>query len=1479
MAAIYLVLITLTHLPVVQRFIANETASILQKKLGTDVRIGSIDLGLLNRIIIDDVSINDQKGDSLLNIGRASAKFDYLPLAKGKISISSIQLFAAKFNLYKASANAKTNFQFAIDSLASKDKTKPSQPLDLHIGSLIIRNGQLKYNRLDKAPKTGLFSPYHINAKNISAHILLNVLKSDSVDLNIKKISADESSGLCIKRLSFRFIANNNKADLTSFLLELPHSEFSFENITASYKRQNSKISLPSLQYSGKLNETKVFSKDISALLPQLNKINETILLSGEFKGTSTEFYLKKLMVSNKSHSVYLSANAYFFNIGDKPQWSLDISSFIIKQNEIAKINEALNNKINILTKAGNIALKGYIGSLNGKLVSNGSINTGVGLVKYRLLKHTNDIKAYINTNDFQIGHLINNNDFGYMSALADVQVNTNNNKLSSIYIKGNVPSFTFKGYTYKNIVVDGDFIKGIANGQLSFDDINGKLAINGSININKNQKSADITVNAQGVNPHALHFTNKFTGTSFSFNAKAKVNGNDLNTAEGFINVSKLTMANNDESHTLDSIHINAYTKAGLHNISLRSDFADVDFTGKYDYSTISKSVTQLISHYLPTLPGLKKHISKTSNNFFINAVVRDALWINKVTGLNLQISKPMTINGILNDYRSQINMNINAPAIALNGKYYENGFANIHSSNDTLKVKAHLRTIDENRNGYLLSLNANAADNRLGAVLDFDNMRKKRFRGRISTSSQFFKNNDGLASAHVIFNNSDVIVGDTMWHIHPSDIIYFKNKIIVDHFSISHSEQHITANGIGTKSSADSLFVDMKDVDVAYILDMINFHSVDIGGKATGRIYLTGLFSKPKAAAKLKVNDFTFESGRMGTLQANVGWDNNKGQIDIDAVAKEEVNRVTKIKGYVSPTKNYIDLGISAHNSNAEFIKNYCGSFMDDIQLFANGNIHVVGDLKKINLIGLMVGNGSIKIKPLNVTYRLNNDTIRFVPNEIEFPSDTVYDKNGNIGIFTGAVHHHYIKQISYDINVQANNLLAYDTKTFNDGTFYGTAYATGTCSVSGKSGEVNIDVNATTNKNSEIVYDVSSPDIISDYSFIHWKNNSKVAKVKNIISDNDSLYYDIYPNISTDSLAKVLIPTNSDEQEDLSIPSNIHMNLAIDCNPDATMRLLMNQQSGDYITLNGNGRLHAAWFNKGSFTLYGNYTVDHGTYNLTIQNAIKRKFNFLKGGTISFGGDPYNAAIDLQAQYTVNGVSLADLSLGNSFSSGNITVNCIMNITGTPKASKVDFTLDMPSVNNDAKQMVMNLINSEEEMNQQVIYLLAIGRFYNQNGNNSAAENAQRQSQTSLAMQSLLSGTISQQITNMLGSALNLSNWNFGANISTGTEGFNNAEYEGILSGHMLNNRLLFNGQFGYRDNKNATTSFIGDFDIQYLLFPNGNLSINVYNKTNDRYFTRNSLNTQGIGLKMQKEFSSLRDLFGRKREGKQKDKSKK
>ena len=64
-------------------------------------------------------------------------------------------------------------------------------------------------------------------------------------------------------------------------------------------------------------------------------------------------------------------------------------------------------------------------------------------------------------------------------------------------------------------------------------------------------------------------------------------------------------------------------------------------------------------------------------------------------------------------------------------------------------------------------------------------------------------------------------------------------------------------------------------------------------------------------------------------------------------------------------------------------------------------------------------------------------------------------------------------------------------------------------------------------------------------------------------------------------------------------------------------------------------------------------------------------------------TFGGDPYNAPLNLQAKYTVNGVPLSDLSIGRSFSSNNIRVDCLMDITGTPGAPKVDFSMDLPTV----------------------------------------------------------------------------------------------------------------------------------------------------------------------------------------------------
>lgn len=219
-----------------------------------------------------------------------------------------------------------------------------------------------------------------------------------------------------------------------------------------------------------------------------------------------------------------------------------------------------------------------------------------------------------------------------------------------------------------------------------------------------------------------------------------------------------------------------------------------------------------------------------------------------------------------------------------------------------------------------------------------------------------------------------------------------------------------------------------------------------------------------------------------------------------------------------------------------------------------------------------------------------------------------------------------------------------------------------------------------------------------------------------------------------------------------------------------------------------------------------------------------------------------------------------------MGSSFRTSNTKVDCLLDINGTPEAPAVTFNLNLPELSADAKQMVLSVLNSEQDLNQQVLYLLAVGRFYPQTANNANPNTPNQPKQASLVMQSILSGTISQQINTVLSNVIKDNHWNFGANIATGNDGFSNAEYEGILSGSLLNNRLLINGEFGYRDNVATNTSaFIGDFDIKYLLLPNGNIALNFYNRANDRYFTRNSLNTQGIGVIMKKDFTNFKELF--------------
>ena len=1416
---LYLLLIVLMHLPSVQTFLGKEVAEALADKFGTKVEVGKVNLGFFNRIIIDDVMMYDQQGDSLIYASRLSTKIDYMAATQGKISVSSAQIFGLRANLYRQTAKSPANFQFVLDSLASKDTTQ-HKPLDLHIGSLIIRRGAIAYNQRDVATRSGVFSPQHIRVSELSSHILLNHVTDNSIDLLLKKLSFKDESGFKLQSLHFKLQADRQKATLKEFRLLMPRSELVLDDLKATYRFEGKRFIPESLRFKGGIQQSKITFADVASLVPALRHFDDAVFVSSRFSGTAKSISVPSLNLRTGSGSFNLQARGSYSHASSHPAWNADIANLNLSPAGVEFLAENLGSKVKIpkeIQRLGTIHLTGKAKGYEKVLSAKGNIETDAGNISLQAVKSDDRIKASVDTRGVNLGRILDNRKLGTVVAKIDAH-----GTMKHLFAKGNIARFDYGNYDFHNIDIDGDYDMKTLRGTASIADPNVNLSVKGDYHLGSRLYALDAAIN--------------------------------------HLRPTVLGMKMHDPSYSLDNISISANNKGKEGHLDIEAPFVSLYARGQYDLTTIYGSIMRLVADKLPTIPGISKHAAKGYNDFTLQANITSAEVLQRMFGLPLSLNLPVHINGNISDAEKNVNLYINAPNFSWDGSAFHDANIELNTIGDSLKMEARISQGFPYEKAPVYRLRAAAADNNLSTLLYYANQSSKLpITGKIDARTQFFTSDNGATGVHVTVNPSEIMLGEKKWLLNPADIIYRKNELTVDMLNFSHGDQHIIINGKATPQATDSIVADLKDVDVAYILNLVNFHSVDFAGKASGKAVVKSIFQTPEAYANLDVKDFVFENGPLGTLHAKAAYDNQEGQINIDATAEDGPEHLTVINGYVSPKRNYIDLGIEAHNTSLKFMENFCGSFLNNVEAWCKGKLNVVGDLKNINLVGDVVAHGRMHMKQLGTDYTFNHLRAHAIPDDIQFEGDSIYDshyngKHSHFALIRGGIHHKHLTRLSYDLDIDANNFLGFDTHEFGDDTFYGTVFATGTVGIHGKSGETIIDIDATPEPHSIFVYNVASPDAISAGSFIHW---------------NDATPY-IYRPYSPDS--------DKDKKKDSSsdFSSDMRINFLVNTNPNLTLKLLMDEQTGDYITLNGNGVIRANYYNKGGLDMFGNYVVDHGQYKLTIQNIIKKDFDFQPGGTIAFGGDPYNAPLNLQAKYTVNGVPLSDLSIGRSFSSNNIRVDCLMDITGTPGAPKVDFSMDLPTVNSDAKQMIYSVINSQEEMNQQVLYLLGIGRFYTQTKNNQTSEDASQQSQTSLAMQSLLSGTISQQINNVLSSFVNSSNWNFGANISTGNEGFNNAEYEGILSGRLLNNRLLFNGQFGYRDNANATQSFIGDFDLRYLIFPNGNLSIHVYNQTNDRYFTRNSLNTQGVGIIMKKDFFNLRDLLGIKKKSKDKEK---
>lgn len=1461
----YLMLLALCNIPFMQNWGAKTASGFLAEKLQTKVEIERIKLGIFNRVIVDGVKLYDKQDTLMLDIARLAAKVEILPLLKHKIRIDNAQLFGAKATLYKPSEDEAANFQFVLDAFKSQDTT--SNPIDLAVGRLLVRRANVSYDHTYIPSTPGKFNPHHLSIKDLGFNATVRCLKPDSINAELRRFSLDEGSGFSLSHLGFKVTAGPTHAELTDFSLGLLDTELSLPSITAQYaslpQKGNFKDWAKTVNYAGEIN-LEVSPKDISAFVPKLKHWDSKITLKTDVQAENGIAKFNDIKIKDLFQHISLVADAevdYSNDIATKANikslvCDAQAQQFLTQnlQGQAREISPHLS-RLEHLEAYGNVLYAAQT------LTTDLHLSTALGdaHIEGKLTKG-NEVDATVKAERIELGKLLAGNaekslQTLTMTANAKGKIKAED-KRPDLHVNGNIEELIFKDYAYRNLSFSGHCSGREYGIQLNHDDANAALALQSVIHLGENSKHLYCSIRANDINPHAMNLTKGFKGERFDADIEAELSGTNIDNLQGDLSINGLK-AVSDSLGTCDAgnILVSFSPQENGKAVRIESQALNATVKGQFKWKNLGTVFQQIASNYLPKI--FRSPDKVFSDNVAFNLEMQDTTLVQRLTGQTFSIPEKAIISGRMNGKYNLLQMSADIPQLVYGGETLKKINLQMQSSSEMLQTSLNLQRMMKN-NPIDLGIDAYTGYDKIRATLNWDNGLQPKQSGLIDATGIFFNGRDGKLALHTKLASSDIVVSDTTWTLHPSTVEYHDGVVDVIGFRLSQADRYLNINGRASREENDSLIVELNKINLEYIFQMINFNAVEFAGNATGHVYAKQVMKKPIADAYLTVGDFTFNKGKMGSLDVHGNWGDYGNSIYLNArIQDPEAQHNTTVRGTITPgrgPRGGLDLSVNTKRINLYFMNKFTDGIFENLQGRASGWARIFGPFKKINIEGDILANEvSMGVKMLGTTYRVYNDSIILRPDNIWIRNATAYDYLGQPGnsehraVVDGHLMHNNLKNLRYNFNIKAENILGYNFTEFGEESFYGTVYASGDVRLSGRPGYLQVDINATPQAGTQFVYNVNTPETLTEASFISY------------VSPKDSLAQSSAEKTSPDK-------NKTDEEEEDDEENDIRLNFNLDITPDAGMRLLMDPKSGDYINLNGNGRIKADYYNKGKFRMYGIYHVDHGIYKLSLQDFIRKDFTFKRGGTITFGGDAYQAALNLQAVYTVPNVSLDDLS-ATSLGLSNTRVDCVMSITGRPEAPVVSFDFDLPNANEDEKQMVRSMVSTEEEKNMQAIYLLGIGRFYNYNAQYMQGNS----SQSSTAMNSLISSTLSSQFNQMMSNMVGNSNWSFGANLRTGETGWEELDVEGMLSGRFLNNRLLFNGNFGYRESVYSNNNFIGDFDVQYLLTPTGTISLKAYNETNDRYFIQSSLTTQGIGIQFKKDFNHWKDLF-RKRKSK-------
>lgn len=1416
-------------IPYIQNKLITFASSELSTMLKTEVKVDEVRLSLFSKVTLKGLYVEDQAHDTLAYAKYINVKVKPIELLlNSQLRVNEVHLDNLYANITAADSISDFNFQFIVDQFASTDTTSvdtTSSPLDVIVDDIKLTNARLRY-KIKSAPETpDLFNPSDVYVTDLNANVSVHSIDMENLDIHINSISAKEKSGLEISELQGHVLSKGSRLSIEDMLFAMPNSKI---------KPRALFFDLESKEFELDTEEVTIAPMDLVAFLPNLKYLDQNLTLKTTIKGKLPLVDASEILLSYGEEAT-LRGNAYISTYEDLDRADIKINVDELSATpkgltSLARLGDEAFEKPAILDTLGRISLSAQ---LNGKLrsfrlISKASMRTGtVNLLADGGIDTTFTnfaVKATVNTNQFNLAPIVGHDTgVGRLSMHVDLDANQKGEGNLIAKLKGGVDSLQlmhgavrdlpFAGYYDKHKMAFG------ADAKLHFGRIMAGFEMTNAV-----KPDIKLALNLSDFDVAHFYKNKLWTKPMLDFKIRGEINKLDIDNLNADIKIKDLKFVDKDFDYQPGEISLKAWQDPELEkHIQLQSTIMSANIKGDYKFSTLADEFSDLMHHYLSNVFPEHHHTAVNKNDFTFNFKLNNTEELGYIFDLPINIIKPLTIDGVVDTKQRKINIegrlpHANSGSMDIKGMKLD--VVNLDSAfNINLNTDLHM-----NKDKYDLALLIKGSDNFMQSTITMHaDSAEIKMNGRLDATGKFeLDEKKNLVSLFEIIP-SDIKIGSFVLNVLPAHISNVLGRTKVENLGLGvNKKEYLSINGFVSADKHDSLRVDFNKAQIADILQGLKVN--DIYAEIDGSIMATNLLSAPELYTNdFKIKDITLYKDTLGTVNVETSWSPELSGVKLESDLTQKGKKVMNFDGYINPSQETLDLRMDIERFSLAWLKPFVEGMLSDISGDISSHFTVKGKFSEPITEGFLGFNRTkIGIDYTNVTYYIS-DTIDIKPDRIGFDNLELTDSQGNKGVVKARLTHRNFKNAKFNLDLHADNLMVLNTQSRTDSLFYGRLFASGTVKIEGSDKGIDLNMQLKNGKKSNLNVTIPQVAEASDYKSV--------------------VYVSIMDDVPVEDFTKN-IPVR-----DQDIPIKVKVKLEV--NPGIELGVVIDPETGDRMNIKGNGTINFGYdLTTGIMTTYGDYKVTDGAVHLNLKSIKRLDFKIKEGSKLQFIGDPMHTKFDITAFRRVRAdLRTLDQSFDQDTSSPRVQVDCLLGISGDINRMNLTYDIELYDGTDDQARKMRSLVSTNEMRVKQFAYLVAMGSFYPNSGSSGAKF-------TDGMWSDLASSALSTGLNSVFGNMLG-DNWEIGADISDQDKSVR-------ASTSLFDNKLKLHANVGYRSDNisNTDDSFVGDFDIEYLL--NSIWTLKAYSHTNNR-FERQAPTTQGVGIVYTREGSSLRNLF--------------